>query len=841
MKGIALRCPVKTDIAGLLALALVIWLANGVLGQSGSGQRLSPEGLLKALEEIRFDLKHVYRVRDLGVRRDAITLNFDRGRIIFLEPVNGVVTGLLFWGQGTLVATPPHKIEKQQLNLFAGSPTLSERFGEAFLRFSDETHAELIAQISASPEEEPIDETAGLTQFQQLLRREVLSNYRVLADLLDGRKMPMFSGKVAGGRLGVIDLAYDQRKIEDVHIGQFLTEHERTTYNSWFSYSSRSKEEEIARGRMVWKLIDVRRYRIDTEIDRNDRLSGTTEAEFVCEQDNEWMLTFDLSRFLKVSKVEDELGTSLRFFQNNEMTKDDEIARLGHDVVIVMLPEPMQRGRAKTLKFTYSGEVISRVGTGMFYVGSRGSWYPNLGTSDRARYSVSFKHPKPLTIVATGNLVRSWEEADRRCSLWTTEEEVPVAGFNYGDYNRTAATGSSVQVEVYANKGIDNVYQEVISRMEYVRAMQRQQAMNPRNRRIPSPAGDPFPVMPNFLDFDTTRFAKEISAQVVGTVAFFEDYLGKYPYRKLAVSQIPGRFSQGWPSLLYASSLSFLSPSQRSRLGLEGDREAFYLECLHAHEIAHQWWGNQLGWKSYHDLWMFEGFSTYLGYLSLHAKYPEGRQFADLLRFGREKLLDENSDGQTLESAGPICLGGRLASSKFPTGYSTLVYEKGAWVLHMLRYLFSDPVSGSDDRFKILLRDFVSSYAGGLVETADFQKIVNKHMPRELDLEGNRKLDWFFDQWVYETGIPTYRLDSSFATTKSGGVVLKGRIKQDNVSEYFMMPVEVFGHFGPNRVVRIGRVVAAGKETDFRLNLKTRPQKVTLDENRQILCHNETL
>jgi hypothetical protein len=824
----------------LLGLAIIVWLAGGALGQTGSEQRLGPEGLLKALEEIRFDLKHVYRVRDLSVRRDAITLNFDRGRIIFLEPVNGVVTGLLFWGQGTLVATPPHKIEKQQLNLFAGSPTLSERFGEAFLRFTDETHAELIAQISASPEEEPIDESAGLAQFQQLLRREVLSNYRVLADLLDGRKTPMFSGKVAGGRLGVIDVAYDQRKTEDVHIGQFLTEHERAIYNSWCSYSSRSKEDEIARGAIVWKLIDVRHYRIDTEIDRNDRLSGTTEAEFVCEQDDEWMLTFDLSRFLKVSKVEDELGRSLRFFQNNEMSKDDEIARLGHDVVIVMLPEPMRRGSAKTLKFTYSGEVISRVGTGMFYVGSRGSWYPNLGTSDRARYTVSFKHPKPLTIVATGNLVRSWEEADRRCSLWTTEEEVPVAGFNYGDYIRTVAPGS-VQVEVYANKGIDNMYQEVISRMEYVRAMQRQQAMNPRNRRTPSPAGDPFPVMPNFLDFDTTRFAKEISTQVVSTVAFFEDYLGKYPYRKLAVSQIPGRFSQGWPSLLYASSLSFLSPSQRSRLGLEGDREAFYLECLHAHEIAHQWWGNQLGWKSYHDLWMFEGFSTYLGYLSLQAKYPEGRQFADLLRFGREKLLDKNSDGQTLESAGPIWLGARLASSRFPTGYSTLVYEKGAWVLHMLRYLFSDPVSGSDDRFKILLRDFVSSYAGGLVETADFQKIVNKHMSRELDLEGNRKFDWFFDQWVYETGIPTYRLDSSLAATKSGGFVLKGRIKQDNVSEYFMMPVDVFGHFGPNKVVRIGRVVAAGKETDFRLNLKTKPQKVTLDENHQILCHNETL
>ena len=147
----------KTYVAGSLGLALIMCLAGASFGQVDGEQKPGPEGLLKALEEIRFDLKHVYQARDLSIRRDAITLNFDRGRIIFLEPVNGLVTGLLFWGQGTLVAVPPHRIEKQQLNFFTGSPALSERFGEAFLRFSDDTHKELAAQLSASPEEEPID------------------------------------------------------------------------------------------------------------------------------------------------------------------------------------------------------------------------------------------------------------------------------------------------------------------------------------------------------------------------------------------------------------------------------------------------------------------------------------------------------------------------------------------------------------------------------------------------------------------------------------------------------------------------------------------------------------
>src|SRR5258706_13140282 len=107
----------------------------------------------------------------------------------------------------------------------------------------------------------------------------------------------------------------------------------------------------------------------------------------------------------------------------------------------------------------------------------------------------------------------------------------------------------------------------------------------------------------------------------------------------------------------------------------------------------------------------------------------------------------------------------------------------------MLRFLFSDPVSGSDEPFRILMRDFVASHAGGLAETSDFQEIVNKHMPRSLDLEGNRKLDWFFDQWVYEIGIPTYRLESSLTAVKTGGVVLKGKIKKKKGSEKFLMPI----------------------------------------------------
>jgi aminopeptidase N len=275
-------------------------------------------------------------------------------------------------------------------------------------------------------------------------------------------------------------------------------------------------------------------------------------------------------------------------------------------------------------------------------------------------------------------------------------------------------------------------------------------------------------------------------------------------------------------------------------LGLEQDGKTYFYDCLHAHEVAHQWWGNKVGWKTYHDVWMIEGFSTYLGYLSLLSKYPDGRQFQEAMRLSKQKLQSEEKDHQVAENAGPVWLGIRLQSSKFPDGYMTVVYEKGAWIFHMLRYLFQDPATASELGFQGFAKDLMATFDGKLISTADLQKAAERHMTKSMDLEGNRKLDWFFEEWVYETGIPTYRLSYSVAPLKEGKVVVKGKILQENVSETFTMPVEVFAHFPAEKVVKIGRVDVSGKETSFRFTLGSKPLKVSLDDNHQILCTNKT-
>src|SRR5262249_27636415 len=272
--------------------------------------------------------------------------------------------------------------------------------------------------------------------FQPFLHGSSLTHYRIVADLMNERKAPLFTAKIFGGKLGAFNFTVDWRRSESVTLGQVHQTGGRIYYDSWCSFAqallrpapaSRLDPEVAARFR--WdNTIDVLSYQIDTQIDRQDRISGTTEIEFKSEQEGEWVLSFDLARSLKVSEVLDERQRALTYYQNSDMSSEEEVSKLGHDLIVVLLKRPLQPGETRRLKFAYSGDVISRMGNGVFYVGARGSWYPNTGVSDRARYRIAFGYPKAYTIVATGDLAKEWEEGDQKHGLWESRSDLPVAG-----------------------------------------------------------------------------------------------------------------------------------------------------------------------------------------------------------------------------------------------------------------------------------------------------------------------------------------------------------------------------------------------------------------------------
>jgi aminopeptidase N len=324
---------------------------------------------------------------------------------------------------------------------------------------------------------------------------------------------------------------------------------------------------------------------------------------------------------------------------------------------------------------------------------------------------------------------------------------------------------------------------------------------------------------------------QSVAENAAQALQYFENLFGPFPYSRLAISQIPGNFGQGWPELVYLPTLSFLRKSERYELGLPEKAEDLLSHGMVAHEIAHQWWGNLLGWKTYHDQWLSEGLATYAAALDLSRQKDGDHKFHGLLRSYKLDLLSKGKSGVINEASGPIWLGQRLSNSLTPGGYDNIVYKKACWVLHMLRGLMSDPSTGSDERFFRLLRDFVATYQGMDVSTEDFMRHAEKYMTRSSDLEHNHRLDWFFNEWVYETGVPTYKLQSSVKQISWKRFLVQGTITQSGVSSDFEMLVPVVAEMGKDKKASLGRVPVSEDGGRFKFTTTERPKRLAIDED----------
>ncbi len=280
-------------------------------------------------------------------------------------------------------------------------------------------------------------------------------------------------------------------------------------------------------------------------------------------------------------------------------------------------------------------------------------------------------------------------------------------------------------------------------------------------------------------------------------------------------------------------------------MGLNGKSAVFQDQLQLAHEVAHQWWGNQIGWKTYHDQWLSEGFATYAAALCMATEKDGDRKFHELLQEYKRDLLGKDKQGHTIESGGPIWLGQRLSTSLDPEGYDAVIYQKACWVLHMLRCLMKQPAatgpagrpggSAADERFFEMLRAFVAAYKGQAPSTEDFIRYAERYMTPASDLDHDRKLDWFFNEWVYGTGIPAYGLHASIKSLGPGKFVVQGTIDQNDAPFDFEMLVPVVVLYPKDRKVTLGRVAVSESGGRFRFTTATKPSKVTIDED-QILA-----
>ncbi len=787
----------------------------------------SPRDTLAALNALRLDPQNVYAItaKDrIEIHQPDVTLYLTDGKLALFQPFESRITGFVFSGVGHVLALPRDPAEKQQLARFLGAPILDQQFFSGYVRFTDDTAQDLISQFQRAGVA-PSPDPAFLSLWQGPLDRlNPNHSLRLLFEKFYASPRHFFHAGLDGASTGPFDILIDNSRVENFFLGQPRRAADFNFYDIWTSYT-------IPGTKTLPPPFHATRYRIDTTIHPDFSLEGHSTVDFRAVTGNEQILFVALSRALKVDSVSLDNGDALPFFQNEGLT-EQQLRTRGDDILCVFLPKVPATGQSLTLNFRYRGNVIGNAGNGVLFVGARESWYPHSGdASDFTLYDLTIRWPKHLRLVATGDKSDEREDGDYRVAHWTTPQPVSEAGFNLGEYAVTSLSSGDRSIDVYANRQLE---QSILSRL----STQTPAELDPSIRLSPGEAGylttHPSIRGANPSPADTL---KQIARDIDSSIHFYEQYSGPFPYRRLSVSQIPGAFGQGWPGLLYLSTFSFLPREIQRRAGLNTTGQEQFSDIVPFHEVAHQWWGNVVGWSSYRDQWLDESIAAYLALLFADSQKTSDHALRAWLERYRKRLTTKGPDEDLAPAdVGPLTMGSRLSSSKSPEAYDVIIYSKGAWVFQMLREMLRQPNSANPDaRFIALLRTLSTKYAQAALSTDQFQRQVETVMTPKMDLEGGRSMDWFFEQYVRGTGIPRYKVDFTSRRTDKGFQV-RGTLHQSGVPRSFIAPVPLYVNAGPGKLAFLGTVVATGEETRFSFTSPTDPRKLLIDPHMTLLC-----
>ena len=730
--------------------------------------------------------------KDLVLKRDTgkFVLN---GVLTFLAPVDGKVTGAVFFGQGRFELIPPIEVERRSLAELTKEPALHEEFDQAVFRFTDNTYEEVKKSAGPAPANLASggDPMAALAQVQKTLRKDDKYNLdgRVLEDVLATQPGGLFWAFLHGQKVSSkLLFAIDPHGLTEFHLAPeevALITYEDKKEGTWaaFHFSDEYKNH-LARGSQNNLTIDIEHQRLDTAIDRSGKMDGISETTFVSRVDGLRVVPFDLFHSLRVRNVLDSQGRLLSFIQEN---KDEDAT------FFVILSKSLAKGERITLTTAYSGkDAVIDVGSGNYFPVARSNWYPNTTFGDYATYELMFRIPGDLTMVATGIPGKSFAEGKENVTEWKADVPQAVAGFNFATYKKEEADDpdDKYKIEGYAN----------------------------------------------VRDGALTAMLKREVAEAQLAIHLYTDYFGPAPYQRLALTQQPTNlFGQSWPALIYLPQASF----QKVYGGGSNAASHGFWRSVAAHEIAHQWFGHAVGIPSYRDNWLSEGFAEFAASLYLQSVYAEQPDtYTDFLKEWKTDLLEKNREGKRPVDVGSVTMGYRLGNSKVGFDVNRLIYPKGGYILHMLRMMMWDPVN-KDAAFKTMMHDYVQTYYNRVSSTEDFKDVLERHMTRLMNQTGDGKMDWFFNEFVYGTYLPDYKLESSF-TPITNGFTMNLKITQSNVDDKFMMPVPVYLDFGNKKVVRIGSVHVAGNSTVPLTvpltNISEPPKRVLLNYNYDILC-----
>jgi hypothetical protein len=404
--------------------------------------------------------------------------------------------------------------------------------------------------------------------------------------------------------------------------------------------------------------------------------------------------------------------------------------------------------------------------------------------------------------VATGKQVSNTVTNGERTIHFVTEKPIGRAGFNLGKFVAASATAGNVEVHAYGARNVEQALAGAEARVG----------------KKPDPA----------------RETQQIADQAASALQFLSSELYPFPYSNLEITQLPGLLSQAWPGLIYLSSTAFLSPDERRAIGVRDPFVELLLSRLMlTHETAHQWWGDAVDWVSYRDEWIVEALANYSALVMLEKQHPGDMKTA--LNYYRGELLRETKNG-IIADAGPVTLGGRLTSSKFPDAYEPVLYGRGTWLIHMLRTMMREGGGrNSDAVFFAALKGLLAGSTNHKISTLDLKRAFERVMPASLSYEGKKSLDWFFDSWINGNSIPRFSLGSVRMTPVSGKLRVTGTIVEEHADQDMVTAIPIYSVDGAGRSHFLAFVFADDSKTEFKLTAPSDTKQVLLDPEETVL------
>ncbi|MFN2516588.1 MAG: M1 family aminopeptidase, partial [Pyrinomonadaceae bacterium] len=743
-------------------------------------------------------------VNNLMLNEEGAKFTLRSGEIYFLAPVEGRYTGAVFIGDGEFNLEPPTEVEKNSLKVFTKEPSITEQFSSLVLRFTNKTFDEIKNSASARMGTNGPQMARARDMFrenQTLLRSRLRDNHelRALADIYAPDRPGFFTAFINGRRFSKLVYHFNPLGIPEVSPEEVLLfSYGDTDGGLWTAFH---RIDEYRKGTASnsedHRVIDLTHHEIEGTI-KGAHLTATDRITFRSLLPGTRVVLLNLFSTLRVSRVQDEQGKDLNFIQEGK----DEDADFG-----IIMPQPLEAGKTYTLTVKYNGgDALRDSGGGNFILIPRSTWYPNnAGTQfgDRAIFNMTFRYPKNYTFVGTGApIAPNTQEGDQTVTKWSSgTTELAVAGFNYGKFKKKelADKETGYNIEFYANQEVPDELKAIQLEIE----------------RAEREGAETFTTLGSI---STTKMADSALADAQNATRVFNAFFGKLPYSRIAMTQQPaGFFGQAWPTLVFMPYTAFMDTTQRAQLlGTRGGTDTFW-RYVGPHEVAHQWWGHTVGWDSYHDQWMSEGFAEFSASLYVQFTRKDFSKFTDFWE-NQRKLIVEASPATKDRKAytiGPVTQGYRLNNARTGGVARFLIYPKGAYILHMIRMMMFGAKSGGDARFQAMMKDFIQTHYNKDISTEDFKKAVEKHITPEMDLAKNGSLDWFFNEWVYGTEMPSYRFDYQIGNDNT----LSGKITQSGVSNDFAMLVPLYADFGKGWI-KLGSATMIGNTSVDISNVK---------------------